>query len=226
MKPPTRVPPDCPGAAGGDTARPAPRDPGAVDSSGTHAEPASTVTAAPLQSHGPTGDTLLPHVAAASGVEAGRTLAGGPSSADSLTAPLPTGQGSTLDVDELSGSISRPLSEGNGTYSVTVAMHPPELGHIQAVVALEGNDLQVSITPQTAVGHDALRASVDVLKHQLARGGVQVNVTLRDPGTQSGGDGRYQANSGRSGTPLSAPVLAEPAVLPVLTAGGQIHLVL
>ena len=49
---------------------------------------------------------------------------------------------SSLDVEGLSGSISRPLSDGNGTYTVTVALHPPELGHLQAVMSLDGNDLR------------------------------------------------------------------------------------
>jgi flagellar hook-length control protein FliK len=134
---------------------------------------------------------------------------------------------SALDVDDLSASISRPLTDGNGTYTVTVALHPPELGHVQAVLSLDGNDLSVSLAAQTQTGHDAMANAAEALKNQLARGGVNVNVTLRDPGSQAGGEERYRpptsggladaltTESAPSGTPVSSGL-----------ASGQIHLVL
>jgi hypothetical protein len=131
----------------------------------------------------------------------------------------------SLDLDGLSGSISRPLSEGNGTYTVSVALHPPELGHVQAVMTLDGNDLQVSIAAQTQRGHDALSAAADALKEQLARGGVNVNVTLRDPHSPSDGDDR------RRGSTAASPGNGEEDVAtgtspPAAQLSGQIHLVL
>jgi flagellar hook-length control protein FliK len=129
-----------------------------------------------------------------------------------------------LDVDGLSGSISRPLSGGNGSYTVVVAMHPADLGHMRAVMSLDGNDLQVSITPQSQAGHDALAKAAESLRSQLAGNGLNVNVTLRDPGSPSGGDDRPGEPSGGATTSDSD------AVLPLSTAPvpvtGQIHLVL
>ena len=133
---------------------------------------------------------------------------------------------SALDVNDLTGSISRPLSDGNGTYTVTVALHPSELGHLQAVMSLVGNDLQVSLTAQTQIGHDALANATEALKDQLGRGGVNVNVTLRDPGSQSGGEERYRPPStAGAGSFLAGSSTAEPSVPSGLVAG-QIHLVL
>jgi Flagellar hook-length control protein FliK len=129
-----------------------------------------------------------------------------------------------LDVDGLSSSISRPLSDGNGTYTVAVAMHPSDLGHLHAVMSLEGNDLQVQITPQTRTGHEALTNAAEALKNQLASAGLNVNVTLRDPGSSSGGDDRFEAQtSGASADVENAAPLHSP--MPVLVSG-QIHLVL
>jgi flagellar hook-length control protein FliK len=131
-----------------------------------------------------------------------------------------------LDVDGLSGSISRPLSDGNGAYTVTVALHPSELGHVQAVMSLDGNDLQVSLTAQTQAGHDALANATEALKNQLGRGGVNVNVTLRDPGSQSGGEERHRrpATSG-AGSFITGDSATE-TPLPFGLVAGQIHLVL
>ncbi len=133
---------------------------------------------------------------------------------------------SLLDVDGLSGSISRPLSDGNGTYTVTVALHPPELGHVQAVMSLDGNDLSVSLSAQTQTGHDALANAADALKNQLARGGVNVNVTLRDPGSQGGAEERYRPSAPSGHGPFVTESTATESPLPSGLVAGQIHLVL
>jgi len=119
------------------------------------------------------------------------------------------------------------LSDGNGTYTVTVALHPAELGHVQAVMSLSGNDLQVSLTAQTQVGHDALSNTADALRDQLARGGVNVNVTMRDPGSQGGGDERYRPPAAPGGTgSFGVDSAASEAPISSGLASSQIHLVL
>lgn len=143
-----------------------------------------------------------------------------------LPSPSADAQASAaLDVEGLSTAISRPLGNGNGNYTVTIAMHPPELGRVQAVISLDGSDLQVSIAAQTQRGHEALLSSVDALKGQLARGGVNVNVSLRDPGSQTGGDTpRPPAASGAGTDGTEEHETA--ASLPSTLTSGQIHLVL
>jgi hypothetical protein len=166
----------------------------------------------------PTGSPSTPSPAAGSTAKVE-----GPS-ATSTAASVAEQFSDSLDVDGLAGSISRPLSDGNGNYTVVVAMHPPELGRLQAVMALTGDELQVSITPQSRAGHDALATAVDALRDQLARGGVNVTVTLRDPGSQSEGDDGHapptsSGNSDAPGDTVPAPTGSGPLT-------GQIHLVL
>lgn len=140
----------------------------------------------------------------------------------------PSGEGSKVfDVKILSEVISRPLSDGNGTYTVVVAMHPADLGHLHAVMSLGSNGLQVSITPETQVGHNALAGVMDSLKNQLAGGGMDVNVTLRDPGSQPGPDAQKQSSGSHNAfaaTPVG-PTSATRSATAVL-ATGQIHLIL
>jgi flagellar hook-length control protein FliK len=131
----------------------------------------------------------------------------------------------SLDVDGLSGSISRTLSDGNGTYTVVVAMHPSDLGQVRAVLSLDGNDLAVSITPQSQAGHAALTNAADALKNQLAAGGLTVNVTLRDPGSPSGDDGQHANEPSGAGPTPATSSTPPPLAVPVLAAG-QIHLML
>jgi flagellar hook-length control protein FliK len=181
----------------------------------------------------PPAAPLLPHLVPLStpGQSGSPRAAGAVTSVGGSAAPsAPTmaqQAASALDVDDLTASISRPLTDGNGTYTVTVALHPPELGHVQAVLSLDGNDLSVSLAAQTQTGHDAMANAAEALKNQLARGGVNVNVTLRDPGSQAGGEERYRpptsggladaltTESAPSGTPVSSGLVS-----------GQIHLVL
>jgi len=194
-------------------------------------DPLALAMSTPTESVGPPVSALIAHAQA----EGSRVTSVPSSSSGSISgasassaAATPFGApltSNSLDVGRMAGAISRPFVSGNGIYTVTVAMHPAELGQLQAVMSLDGNNLRVSITPQTRVGHEALVNAVDTLKNELARGGVNVNVTLRDPGFQSGGDGRDRTNvpRGESPAPENPVRLLPPA--PVLTTG-QIHLVL
>ncbi len=130
----------------------------------------------------------------------------------------------TLDVKALSEAISRPLVDGNGSHTIVVAMHPADLGQLEAVVSVDRTALQVSLAPQTQTGHLALAHAMDALKSQLAQSGMNVNVTLRDPGSQPGNEPRQYSNEspgapevGNDGT-SSRPLVSSVA--------GQIHLVL
>lgn len=133
--------------------------------------------------------------------------------------------GSALDVSGLSSVISRPLSQGNGTYTVTLAMHPAELGHVQAVMSLTGNELRVSLTPHTDHGHAALTAAATELKNELARGGVNVTIDLRHPQSPMSGDGgRHEKPYAKEQLPARAAILTVPT--PSARDAGQIHLML
>lgn len=132
---------------------------------------------------------------------------------------------STLDVSGLSSAISRPLSDGNGTYSVSLAMHPIELGHVQAVMTLSGGELQVSLTAHTEHGHAALAASMNDLKNELARGGVNVTIDLRNPQSQTPDDARHRRATEPTSR-ASAPTTNFTSTPTPARDSGQIHLML
>ena len=107
---------------------------------------------------------------------------------------------------------------------MVVAMHPIELGQLQAIVSQHGNDLHVVITPDTRSGHDALASAVTTLRDELSRGGLNVNVTLRDPGSHAG-ERRDEASTPRQRADeatTNSPRAPEPPSL----GAGQIHVVL
>jgi flagellar hook-length control protein FliK len=134
-----------------------------------------------------------------------------------------------VDVDDLAASISRPLAGGNGDYSVQVSLHPPELGEVRALLSLQGDVLHVTLTPEHASGFEALSDALPALHEQMAGGGLEVNVTLGQPGDSQGEDGQRPA---RSGPPASVPSDdATPASAPTAFTSssdgpGRIHLVL
>ncbi|HUX03534.1 MAG TPA: flagellar hook-length control protein FliK [Acidimicrobiales bacterium] len=130
-----------------------------------------------------------------------------------------------IDVGALAGAIARPLGDGQGTYSVLVAMHPADLGQLQALVTLHGNDLQVSIAPHTLAGHQALAGALHTLKGELSRGGMNVNVTLSDPSSQSREHHQPPRAASRAASLPGGELAVSPSAQPT-HAVGQIHLIL
>lgn len=149
-------------------------------------------------------------------VESSTTISGSPVSGNSAA---------SLDVKALSEAISRPLADGHGSHTIVVAMHPADLGQLEAVVSMDHTALQVSLAPQTQAGHLALAHAVDALKNQLAQNGMSVNVTLRDPGSQSGSQPRQYPNEPRRGPEVPNDRTVAPSSVSSFTTG-QMHLVL
>jgi flagellar hook-length control protein FliK len=118
----------------------------------------------------------------------------------------------TVDINDLAASISRPLAGGNGEYSVQVSLHPPELGEVRALLSLQGDVLHVTLTPEHASGLDALADAMPALHEQLAGGGLEVNVTLGQPGDAQGDEGRGPGYPRPRAT--DTPDDATPAVTP------------
>jgi hypothetical protein len=136
-----------------------------------------------------------------------------------------TAEASQLDVTDLASSISQATLGSDGSYTINVAMHPSDLGHVEAVVSLNGIDLHVAITPQTSSGHAALANAVETLKSELSRSGLNVNVSLRDPESRSG---RGNEDPSRPSTVEADPPGAQIDSMPVSESlnVSQIHLIL
>jgi hypothetical protein len=86
----------------------------------------------------------------------------------------------------LTATLSKPLSEGNGTYSVTAMLNPPSLGHMQAVVKVDGTNVNVAIVAHTPEGHRAIAAHLDELRTELQARGGDVQLSLSDGGAKGG----------------------------------------
>lgn len=130
-----------------------------------------------------------------------------------------------IDLNNLVASISRPLSAGDGNYSLSITLHPADLGHLDAVVTLDKGNLNVSILAQSQIAHHAISNSLHELKQTLQSSGLNVNVTLRDHGMGSKEDFQHQnliPTKIMTSSEVNASTFTEPAAL----SGGQLHIVL
>jgi hypothetical protein len=134
-------------------------------------------------------------------------------------------ESSPLDVSDLASSISQATLGSDGSYTINVAMHPSDLGHVQAVVSLSGVDLHVAITAQTPTGHAALANAVESLKSELSRSGLNVNVSLRDPESRSGRGNEHSPRTAPTGADLPNAESEAPSASESLNVS-QIHLIL
>ncbi len=100
---------------------------------------------------------------------------------------------------------------------------------MRALLSLQGDVLHVTLTPEHSTGFEALSDAMPALHDQLSGGGVEVNVTLGQPGDPQGGDGGRAADA-RSADGTSADgatPTARPSASPTTNADpGRIHLVL
>lgn len=137
------------------------------------------------------------------------------------------GASGELDVSGLAGSISRTLNQSGGNGRVLVTLHPPELGQVQALLTLRGDVLHVALSPERTEGHDAIADALSSLHEQLSGGGVEVNVTLGQPGGSASGQQGSASTTQQSATTTVQPdVPTTPGGQVPTTGSERIHLVL
>ncbi|MGD0882035.1 MAG: flagellar hook-length control protein FliK [Acidimicrobiales bacterium] len=184
--------------------------------------------APPREAPAVTGTLHGPAVATAGDPVAPTVPTGSAVGAVGSTDGAATADADGLDVSGLTASISRPLAEGNGEYSVAVSLHPPQLGEVRALLSLRGDTLEVTLSPEMAVGHEALEQALPALRDQLAANGLQVSVSLGDPRGQAGD--RSPADGNRTGSGPDSATTTAPQTTdqnPLSTGNdGRIHLVL
>gem|GEM_PF-4593211 len=88
------------------------------------------------------------------------------------TEPLPGVAGQLLRV------IAAPRPVGDGSYTVTVDLHPPSLGSVRATVVAGAGQVSVQLVPSTPEGASALRLALPELQSSLSANGQQAQVTL------------------------------------------------
>jgi len=130
-----------------------------------------------------------------------------------------------FDVGGLSSNLSRPLSQGNGTYSISVAMQPASLGHVHALMSLSGNDLHVSLTPDASVAHAALSNAINDLKSELGSSGLNVSVDLHHSQSQASNEG-WRPPPPENSTRFETPIPSASTLPASVDAAGLIHVLL
>jgi hypothetical protein len=125
----------------------------------------------------------------------------------SATAPdASISTGSSIPAERIPGvasqlvSVVSPLRSGvDGTQTLTVALHPADLGDVRVTVTTTDQNVVVRMSAASDAGRDALRQNLPQLQQQLSSDGQQATVVLADAGGQ---------DSHRQSGPLEAP---EPA---------------
>ncbi len=196
-------------AATRNAASPTAAEPGAASaaSSGAAAAPVSfaqLAASAPATSPGiPTGAT----------VHAGATAQAG----------VPTGQLPGV-ASQLVAVVAPMRSLLSGAQTVTIALHPADLGSVQATVVLHGEMLTVRLLAATPAGAAALHASLPELQRGLEADGQRSSVLLGDAGAFGGGGGASQHNPGPDTQQQPAPPAV--ATRPAATTSTPSHRVL
>jgi flagellar hook-length control protein FliK len=87
---------------------------------------------------------------------------------------MPGVAGQLVDV------LSPPRATAGGTYTVTIALHPEELGEVRATVTAGEDQVTVRLVAATGDGDDALRQALSQLHADLSVGGRYVGNELVD----------------------------------------------
>lgn len=124
----------------------------------------------------------------------------------------------------LSAALSKPVNEGSGVYSVTAMLNPPSLGRVQAVVRVDGGDVNVSIVAHSPEGHLAISGHLDELRQVLATSGGDVQLSLAD----GGGKGRQhqEAEGTTAGDDSEGTDTIVLTPVPEQSAGKSLHIIL
>jgi flagellar hook-length control protein FliK len=76
-----------------------------------------------------------------------------------------------------------PLRDKHGEHTLTVALHPADLGPVTVTARVHGTDIQLDLGSSTESGREAIRAALPELRRELERAGF--TSTLLD--TNAGG---------------------------------------
>ncbi|MGC8470699.1 MAG: flagellar hook-length control protein FliK [Acidimicrobiales bacterium] len=124
---------------------------------------------------------------------------------------LPGVAGQLVDV------LSAPRQGADGSFVVTVALHPAALGAVRATVIANESQVSVQLVPSTAEGAAALRLALPDLRSALSSNGQQVQVTVREiPASSSknpaaSSKNPFSAGQGGGGHPLATSRHDHPA---------------
>jgi flagellar hook-length control protein FliK len=106
--------------------------------------------------------------------------------------------------------VSPVLRRPDGTYQVSVRLHPDDLGGVRVDVHLRDGEVSLQLQADTRAGHEALRQSLPQLRHALEATGVTTGSL--DLGDWSGGQQSRPDASGRHSAPASSTETRPPEI--------------
>jgi len=118
---------------------------------------------------------------------------------------------------QLADPLLKLRASGDGSHSLTVALHPAELGPVNLHVRLVGDTMTIQLASSSESAHAALHAALGELRQELrgaGLGGVEVSLDLHgqsaggfgQSGQRSSGDQPVTVPSGGAPAPSTTPV--------------------
>jgi flagellar hook-length control protein FliK len=109
---------------------------------------------------------------------------------------------------DLTAAVTKAQRDADGSYRVTAFLNPPSLGRVDATIKVNGDSVEVAITPHTPEGHEALSGHLDELQRELASEHGEVHLSLTDSGghARHGGDPRHELPATHPSDEDDAPV--------------------
>lgn len=159
------------------SSRAAPRT--ATTGTGTTRTVKGAPSASRSQTSGQVAQAVLPALIASLGPSGTTRAAGGASARSPVDLPGVAGQ--LLEVL----SAPRPLPGGSTT--LTIALHPPFLGAVEAKVVTTATHVTVQLSTRTPEAESVLRAALPELRASLSSNGQQASVSLGDSGQSTTG---------------------------------------
>jgi flagellar hook-length control protein FliK len=160
---------------------------------------AATVAGAPVRGSAASADASASgdFAAAVGAARAASAASGASPGTDTGTTPLP-------GVSSQIVSVLAPLrTSAGGTQTVTIVLHPDELGDVRATITVSGDQTTVRLVASTSEATSALRASLPDLQSGLSSDGQRSTILLGDPGS-NGSTAEHEAQDGaayEAGTP-------------------------
>ena len=123
-----------------------------------------------------------------------------------MSSPVPSASpAERVAVAEQLVAVVRPLSEGDGTHSLTVDLHPMDLGRVRLEISMEGATIHVTMHAEHAATSTLLHESLPELHRSLDDAGLRAGrVSLGADSSTSDGRSPQQGQAGNQPTFIGA----------------------
>ena len=108
---------------------------------------------------------------------------------------------------QLAGPVLDVRASGDGSRQLSISLHPAELGPVNLHVRIEGDVMTIQLASTSESAHDAIRAALPQLRHELQSAGLAgVDVSLDfNAGNSANSGGTADPRNGRAAQPNRFP---------------------